>query len=80
MSAGDKTLRKGEPSITKSDLLVINKTDLMPLVGANLKVMDRDARKMRGERHLVFARVKAGMGVKEIAAFIVVVGGLRLAA
>jgi urease accessory protein len=77
VSAGDKIPRKGGPGITRSDLLVINKTDLAPLVGASLDVMDRDARKMRGERPFVFAQVKAGMGVAEIAAFIEKTGGLR---
>ncbi|GAB4372716.1 MAG: urease accessory protein UreG [Kiloniellaceae bacterium] len=77
VSAGDKIPRKGGPGITRSDLLVINKTDLAPLVGASLEVMDRDARKMRGERPFVFAQVKAGQGVPEIAAFIEKTGGLR---
>ena len=77
VSAGDKIPRKGGPGITRSDLLVINKTDLAPLVGASLEVMDRDARKMRGERPFVFARVKAGQGVPEIAAFIERLGGLE---
>jgi urease accessory protein len=76
VSAGDKIPRKGGPGITKSDLLVINKTDLAPLVGASLEVMDRDARRMRGERPFVFAQVKAGQGVAEIAAFIERAGGL----
>ena len=76
VSAGDKIPRKGGPGITRSDLLVINKTDLAPLVGASLEVMDRDARKMRGERPFVFAQVKAGQGVPEIAAFVERLGGL----
>jgi urease accessory protein len=76
VSAGDKIPRKGGPGITRSDLLVINKTDLAPLVGASLEVMDRDARKMRGERPFVFAQVKAGKGVPEIAAFVEKTGGL----
>ncbi|NIA69316.1 urease accessory protein UreG [Pelagibius litoralis] len=76
VSAGDKIPRKGGPGITRSDLLVINKTDLAPLVGASLEVMDRDARKMRGERPFVFAQVKAGQGVSEIAAFVEKLGGL----
>ena len=79
VSAGDKIPRKGGPGITKSDLLVINKTDLAPLVGASLEVMDRDAKKMRGERPFVFAQVKAGKGVEEIANFIANSGGLRVA-
>jgi urease accessory protein len=77
VSAGDKIPRKGGPGITKSDLLVINKTDLAPLVGASLEVMDRDARRMRGQRPFVFAQVKAGLGVPEIAAFIARSGGLQ---
>jgi len=79
VSAGDKIPRKGGPGITRSDLLVINKTDLAPLVGASLEVMDRDAKKMRGERPFVFAQVKAGQGVAEIAAFIEKTGGLASA-
>ncbi len=78
VSAGDKIPRKGGPGITRSDLLVINKIDLAPLVGASLEVMDRDARKMRGARPFVFANIKAGTGVEEIAHFIVQAGGLRL--
>ena len=80
VSAGDKIPRKGGPGITRSDLLVINKTDLAPLVGADLGVMDRDARKMRGERPFVFANLKAGQGLAEIADFIIRAGGLRAAA
>ncbi|WP_225767434.1 urease accessory protein UreG [Inquilinus sp. Marseille-Q2685] len=76
VSAGDKIPRKGGPGITRSDLLVINKTDLASLVGASLEVMDRDARKMRGDRPFVFARVRGGDGVAEIAAFIERAGGL----
>jgi urease accessory protein len=76
VSAGDKIPRKGGPGITKSDLLVINKTDLAPLVGASLEVMDRDARRMRGSRPFVFAQVKTGLGVQEIADFISISGGL----
>ncbi len=77
VSAGDKIPRKGGPGITRSDLLVINKTDLAPLVGASLEVMDRDAKKMRRARPFVFAQVKAGQGVPEIAAFIEKTGGLK---
>jgi urease accessory protein len=66
VSGGDKIPRKGGPGITQSDLLVINKTDLAELVGADLKVMDRDARKMRGAGPFVFAQVKHGAGVDEI--------------
>jgi urease accessory protein len=76
VSAGDKIPRKGGPGITRSDLLVINKIDLAPLVGASLEVMDRDAKKMRGDRPFVFANIKAGKGVPEIAAFITAAGGL----
>jgi len=76
VSAGDKIPRKGGPGITRSDLLVINKTDLAPLVGASLEVMDRDSRKMRGDRPFVFARVRGGDGVAEIASFIERAGGL----
>src|SRR5262245_39276568 len=67
VSGGDKIPRKGGPGITQSDLLVINKTDLAPLVGADLGVMDRDARKMRGDGPFVFAQVKNGVSVREIA-------------
>jgi urease accessory protein len=76
VSAGDKIPRKGGPGITRSDLLVINKTDLAPLVGADLSVMDRDARRMRGERPFVFANIRAGQGVTEIASFVEHSGGL----
>ena len=76
VSAGDKIPRKGGPGITRSDLLVINKIDLAPLVGASLEVMDRDARKMRGQRPFIFTNLKEGKGVAEIAAFIEKQGGL----
>ena len=76
VSAGDKIPRKGGPGITRSDLLVINKIDLAPYVGASLEVMERDSRRMRGERPFVFANIRAGVGVPEIAAFIVRQGGL----
>jgi urease accessory protein len=76
VSAGDKIPRKGGPGITRSDLLVINKIDLAPYVGADLNVMDRDARKMRGARPFVFANVRAGKGVQEIARYIERQGGL----
>jgi urease accessory protein len=76
VSAGDKIPRKGGPGITKSDLLVINKIDLAPLVGASLEVMDRDAKRMRGERPFLFTNIKSGQGVPEIAAFITQAGGL----
>jgi len=70
VSAGDKIPRKGGPGITKSDLLVINKTDLAPYVGASLEVMDRDARKMRGNKPFIFSNLKAGEGVQDIISFI----------
>ena len=76
VSAGDKIPRKGGPGITRSDLLVINKIDLAPLVGASLEVMDRDARKMRGERPFLFTNLKENRGVAEIAQFIERAGGL----
>jgi urease accessory protein len=70
VAAGDKIPRKGGPGITKSDLLVINKIDLAPMVGASLEVMDRDARKMRGERPFVFSNLKTGQGLEAIVRFI----------
>ena len=70
VSAGDKIPRKGGPGIMKSDLLIINKTDLAPLVGASLEVMARDAAKMRGEKPVVFSNMKTGEGLDEIVAFI----------
>jgi urease accessory protein len=77
VSAGDKIPRKGGPGITRSDLLVINKIDLAPFVGASLEVMDRDSKRMRGERPFLFANIRAGKGVADIAAFIERQGGLR---
>lgn len=71
VSAGDKIPRKGGPGITKSDLLVINKTDLAPYVGASLDVMSRDAGKMRGDKPFIFSNLKAGDGVQEIISFII---------
>ncbi len=76
VSAGDKIPRKGGPGITRSDLLVINKIDLAPLVGASLEVMDRDARRMRGKRPFLFTNLKENRGVAEIARFIAEEGGL----
>jgi urease accessory protein len=70
VAAGEKIPRKGGPGITKSDLLVINKIDLAPMVGASLEVMDRDAKRMRGERPFVFSNMKTGQGLAEIIAFI----------
>ncbi|MDR3515561.1 MAG: urease accessory protein UreG [Azospirillaceae bacterium] len=78
VSAGDKIPRKGGPGITRSDLLVINKIDLAPLVGASLEVMDRDSRRMRGDRPFLFTNLKENRGVAEIAAFIQQAGGLTL--
>ena len=74
VAAGDKIPRKGGPGITKSDLLVINKIDLAPMVGASLEVMERDAKKMRGERPFIFTNLKTGQGVNEIVKFIVTQG------
>ena len=77
VSAGDKIPRKGGPGITKSDLLVINKIDLAPLVGASLDVMDRDSRKMRGEKPFVFSNLKSGHGLSDIIGFIETQGMLQ---
>ena len=76
VSAGEKIPRKGGPGITRSDLLVINKTDLAEMVGASLSVMDEDAKRMRAERPFLFAQVKHGQGVDEIIATIEDLGGL----
>jgi urease accessory protein len=76
VSAGDKIPRKGGPGITRSDLLVINKIDLAPLVGASLDVMDRDARRMRGERPFLFTNLKENKGTPEIATFLQRAGGM----
>jgi len=70
VAAGDKIPRKGGPGITKSDLLVINKIDLAPMVGASLEVMDRDAKTMRGSRPFVFSNLKTGQGLSEIIGFV----------
>jgi urease accessory protein len=77
VAAGDKIPRKGGPGITRSDVLVINKTDLAPLVGANLDVMERDAKRMRGERPFVFTNLKTGDGIERIVDFIATQGGLH---
>lgn len=77
VSAGDKIPRKGGPGITKSDLLIINKTDLAPIVGASLDVMDTDARRMRGARPFVFSNLKKAQGLDDIIAFIVKEGMLQ---
>ena len=71
VAAGDKIPRKGGPGITKSDLLVINKIDLAPHVGASLEVMERDAKKMRGDRPFVFTDLKNGLGVDDVEQFII---------
>jgi len=77
VAAGDKIPRKGGPGIMKSDLLVINKIDLAPMVGASLDVMDRDARKMRGTKPFVFSNLKTGLGLTTIIQFIETQGMLR---
>lgn len=76
VAAGDKIPRKGGPGITRSDLLVINKIDLAPLVGASLEAMERDTRRMRGERPFVFTNLRSGKGVDEIIEFVLREGGL----
>lgn len=76
VAAGEEIPRKGGPAITKSDLLIINKTDLAPHVGASLEVMERDATKMRKHRPFVFAALRHGQGVEEIVAKIEEIGGL----
>lgn len=78
VSAGDKIPRKGGPGITRSDLLIINKIDLAPHVGASLEVMQNDAKKMRGERPFVFSNLKSGEGLDEIAHYIISAGMLDL--
>ena len=80
VSAGDKIPRKGGPGITRSDLLVINKIDVAPLVGASLEVMDRDSRKMRGAKPFVFTNMKTGDGLDAVIALIEERGGLSRAA
>src|SRR6187549_2109182 len=77
VSAGDKIPRKGGPGIIRSDLLIINKTDLAPMVGASLEVMDRDARRMRGDRPFVFTNLKTGQGLAAVIDFIVHKGMLQ---
>ena len=79
VAAGDKIPRKGGPGIVKSDLLVINKIDLAPMVGASLEVMDHDAKKMRGARPFVFSNLKTGQGLGTIVKFIETEGMLRVA-
>ena len=77
VAAGEEIPRKGGPAITRSDLLVINKTDLAPYVGASLEVMARDSQRMRGARPFVFCQVKKGDGVETVVAFVETQGGLR---
>jgi urease accessory protein len=76
VAGGEKIPRKGGPGITRSDLLVINKIDLAPLVGANLDVMETDARRMRNTRPFLFSNLKSGAGVDQITSFIMEKGGL----
>ena len=78
VAAGEEIPRKGGPAITKSDILIINKTDLAPYVGASLDVMDRDAKRMRGDRPFVFAAMKSDKGVAEVLDLIVKIGGLQM--
>ena len=80
VSGGEKIPRKGGPGITRSDLLVINKIDLAPYVGASLEVMDTDSKKMRRERPYVFSNMRSGEGVDKIISFIETRGGLKFAA
>ncbi|MFT6927474.1 MAG: urease accessory protein [Psychromonas sp.] len=77
VSAGDKIPRKGGPGITKSDLLIINKIDVADLVGASLEVMDRDSKKMRGDRPFIFSNMKTQQGLAEIIDFIETEGMLK---
>jgi urease accessory protein len=78
VSAGDKIPRKGGPGITKSDLLIINKIDVADLVGASLEVMDRDTKKMRGDKPFIFSNMKTKQGLAEIIAFIEKEGMLKI--
>ena len=77
VSGGDKIPRKGGPGITKSDLLIINKVDLAPMVHASLDVMERDTRRMRGERPYVLTEMLSGAGIEAVIAFIIREGMLR---
>ena len=79
VSAGDKIPRKGGPGITESDLLIINKIDLAPMVGASLEVMAHDAKKMRGDKPFIFSNLKTKQGLQEIISFIIDAGMLRVA-
>ena len=76
VSAGEKIPRKGGPGITRSDLFVINKIDLAPMVGANLDIMERDTLKMRGKKPFIFSNLKKGLGLKEISNFIISNAGI----
>jgi urease accessory protein len=80
VAGGEKIPRKGGPGITRSDLLVVNKIDLAPFVGADLGVMEADTRRMRGERPYVFTNIRGGIGTDVIARFIETAGGLAAAA
>lgn len=77
VAAGEEIPRKGGPAITKSDILVINKTDLAPYVGASLEVMERDSLRMRGDLPFVFANLKNGVGVDQVVTLIAKIGGLN---
>ena len=77
VAAGEKIPRKGGPGITRSDLLIINKTDLAPLVGADLSVMESDTRRMRGERPFVLTNLKSGDGLEVVVDFLITEGGLK---
>ncbi len=77
VAAGDKIPRKGGPGITKSDLLIINKIDLAPMVGASLEVMDKDTRRMRGDKPYIFTNLKNGENVDKVISFIINKGMLR---
>ena len=79
VAGGEKIPRKGGPGITRSDLLVVNKIDLAPLVGADLEIMESDTRRMRGTRPYVFANVRGGVGVSQVARFVEQAGGLARA-
>jgi urease accessory protein len=80
VAGGEKIPRKGGPGITRSDLLVVNKIDLAPYVGADLAIMEEDTKRMRGQRPYVFSNVRDGVGVDAIAKFIEQTGGLAAAA
>lgn len=79
VAAGEEIPRKGGPAITKSDILVINKTDLAPHVGANLDVMDRDARRMRGDKPFVFTSLRHDKGAQDVLALLAQIGGIEMA-